>query len=302
MLLLSYRELTKLKSTYVDALPALVAADGRIHTHFHQALTATGRLSSTEPNLQNIPIRTDRGSRIRRAFVADQGQVLLSIDYSQIELGILAHYSSDKNLCKAFEEDLDIHSATAAEVFGVDLKQVTADMRRTAKAVNFGIAYGQGAFGLAENLCISRTEASEIIKRYFEKFSGVKDYIEATIAQVERTGFVETLAGRRRYIDEIHSKNTMLKKFGERAAINAPIQGTASDIMKKAMIEVDRYLAGQTEAHMLLQVHDELIFEGPNEWTKTHAEKIKLVMESVEKLRVPLKANVAIGPNWEEAK
>lgn len=301
-LLLSYRELTKLKSTYVDALPALVAGDGRIHTHFHQALTATGRLSSTEPNLQNIPIRTDRGSRIRRAFVADQGKVLLSIDYSQIELRILAHYSSDKNLCKAFEEDLDIHSATAAEVFGVDLKHVTADMRRTAKAVNFGIAYGQGAFGLAENLGIPRAEASDIIKRYFEKFAGVKDYIEATIALVERTGFVETLAGRRRYIDEIHSKNAMLKKFGERAAINAPIQGTASDIMKKAMIEVDRFLANHNETQMLLQVHDELIFEGPKEGIRSSAEKIKTIMEGVEQLRVPLKANIAIGPNWEEAK
>ncbi|MFN7454386.1 MAG: DNA polymerase I, partial [Pseudobdellovibrionaceae bacterium] len=296
-LLIEYRELTKLKSTYVDALPLLVKADGRIHSHFNQALTTTGRLSSTEPNLQNIPIRTERGARIRKAFKADGSHQLLSVDYSQIELRILAHFSLDKNLIKAFEDDLDIHSATAAEVFGVALTAVTADQRRTAKAINFGIAYGQGAFGLAENLGISRTEASDIIKRYFANFAGVKDYIESTIQTARAKGFVETLIGRRRYMDELQSKNVAIQKFGERAAINAPIQGTASDIVRKAMIEVRPVIRSK----LILQVHDELIFEGPEELLREEKSRIVQVMEKVTTLKVPLKANAAIGKNWDEA-
>lgn len=296
-LILSYRELTKLRSTYVDALPQLVKADGRIHTHFNQAHTMTGRLSSTDPNLQNIPIRTERGAQIRKAFVADPGKVLLSVDYSQIELRILAHYSGDENLIKAFKDDLDIHAITASEVFGIPLKDVTADHRRTAKAVNFGIAYGQGAFGLAEALGVTRTESADIIKRYFTRFPGVKTYIDSTIMKAKETGFVETLYGRKRHMDELRSNNVQIQKFGERAAINAPIQGTAADIVKKAMIDVVKVI----DVPLLLQVHDELIFEGTEAVLREAQPKIVRVMESVAELKVPLKANSAIGPSWDEA-
>ncbi|MNS76359.1 DNA polymerase I [compost metagenome] len=297
-LVLQWRELSKLKSTYVDALPTMVSEkDGRIHTSFNQALTTTGRLSSTHPNLQNIPIRTERGQQVRQAFIADPNMKLLSVDYSQIELRILAHISEDPGLCKAFAEDLDIHAATAAEIFNIPLDQVTAEHRRTAKAVNFGIAYGQGAFGLAEVLGISRGEGKDIIDRYFTKFKGVKDYIENTIKVAHEQGFVETLFGRRRYIDELKNKNVMLKKFGERAAINAPIQGTASDLVKKAMIEVYE----KVPLKMLLQVHDELIFEGTEAALAEHTPKLVHIMENVASLRVPLKVNYAVGLNWDEA-
>ncbi len=294
---LEYRELAKLKSTYVDALPNMIKEDGRIHTTLNQALTATGRLSSMEPNLQNIPIRTVRGARVRKAFTAEPGKKLLSVDYSQIELRILAHYSGDKNLCEAFHQDLDIHAATAAEVFGVGLKEVTSEMRRTAKAVNFGIAYGQGAFGLAENLGISRTESADIIKKYFARFPGVRSYIDETIAQASRDGFVETFFGRRRYIAELKSSSAMVKKFGERAAINAPIQGTAADIVKMAMIKVSENIA----IPMILQVHDELIFESSESDLRDHLKEICELMSNVISLKVPLKANAAIGNNWDEA-
>lgn len=299
--LISYRELAKLKSTYVDAFPLLVKDDGRIHSHFHQALTTTGRLSSTEPNLQNIPIRTPRGAAIRKAFVASEGEELLSLDYSQIELRILAHFSGDKNLCKAFEMDQDIHQATASEVFGVELSAVTADQRRTAKAINFGIAYGQGAFGLAETLGISRSESSEIIKRYFQRFAGVKEYIDQTIQSARSKSYVETLSGRRRYIDELLSKNVVIQKFGERAAINAPIQGTASDIVKMAMIKCADLYKDEARLKLILQVHDELIFEGPREVLLSKVDAIKKVMETVMALKVPLKVNAHIGRNWDEA-
>jgi DNA polymerase-1 len=297
-MVLEYRELSKLKSTYVDSLPLLVKEDGRIHTHFNQALTTTGRLSSTEPNLQNIPIRTERGALVRRAFVADREQLLLSVDYSQIELRVLAHFSEDPNLMRAFVEDLDIHAATAAEVFGVKLNEVTGDQRRTAKAVNFGIAYGQGAFGLAENLGISRTEAAEIIKKYFARFARVQNYIEDTIARARSQGYVETLWGRRRYMDELKSKNVAIQKFGERAAINAPIQGTAADLVKAAMIRVEQ----EVQIPMLLQVHDELIFEGPADQVRELEPKVVSIMESVADLKVPLKANSAVGKNWDATK
>jgi DNA polymerase-1 len=297
-LVLEYRELAKLKSTYVDSLPQLVKEDGRIHTHFNQALTMTGRLSSTDPNLQNIPIRTERGARVRKAFVADKGQLLLSVDYSQIELRVLAHFSEDPNLIRAFVDDLDIHAATAAEVFGVKLADVTSEQRRAAKAVNFGIAYGQGAFGLAENLGISRTESAEIIKKYFTRFARVQNYIEETIAKARAQGYIETLSGRRRYMDELKSKNGAVQKFGERAAINAPIQGTASDLVKVAMIQVQQKI----QIPMLLQVHDELIFEGPAEQVKKLEAKVVEIMESVAQLKVPLKANSAVGLNWDATK
>jgi DNA polymerase I len=281
----------------VDALPQLMHEDGRIHTTFNQALTTTGRLSSIEPNLQNIPIRTERGARIRKAFIAEKNNSLLSVDYSQIELRILAHYSKDKNMAKAFHDDLDIHTATAAEVFSVSLKEVTGDMRRTAKAVNFGIAYGQGVFGLAENLGVSRTEASDIIKKYFARFPGVDEYIQSTIQLATGQGYVETLYGRRRYIEELSSSSPAIKKFGERAAINAPIQGTASDIVKSAMITV----AQKINVPMILQVHDELIFEGTKSELEKNLSEIKSIMENVVQLSVPLKVNTAIGINWDEA-
>ncbi len=297
-LVLKWRELSKLKSTYVDALPVLISPkDDRLHTSFNQAMTTTGRLSSTNPNLQNIPVRTERGQRVRKAFIAHPRMKLLSVDYSQIELRILAHISEDPNLCKAFAEDLDIHAATAAEIFGIALKDVTSEHRRAAKAVNFGIAYGQGAFGLAENLGIPRGEAKDIIDRYFTRFKNVRDYIENTIKLAHEQGYVSTLFGRRRYIDELQSKNVMLKKFGERAAINAPIQGTASDLVKKAMIEVYE----KVPVRMLLQVHDELIFEDTEANLNKYIPELVKIMESVATLKVPLKVNYAVGNNWDEA-
>ncbi|MGE3974913.1 MAG: DNA polymerase I [Bdellovibrionales bacterium] len=296
--IIEHRELNKLKSTYIESLPQLIdPSSGRVHTHFNQAVTSTGRLSSTNPNLQNIPIRTERGSAIRQAFVAPEGKALISADYSQIELRVLAHIAEDKNLRKAFENNVDIHSATASEVFGVKLQDVTSDLRRTAKAINFGIAYGMGVYGLAENLSISREEASDIIKRYFVKFSGVKDYMTSVVEEAKSKGYVETLYGRRRYMDELFSTNARVKQFGERAAINAPIQGTASDIVKKAMIDLGDY----TKAPMLLQVHDELIFEASVESAEKEAAHIKEVMESAASLAVPLVVHAGTGKNWEDA-
>ena len=295
--LILYRELAKLKSTYVDALPEMADQAGRVHTHFNQALTATGRLSSTSPNLQNIPIKTEKGQRVRKAFIAAEGKKLLSLDYSQIELRVLAHISEDPGLIRAFRDDLDIHTATASEIFSTDLKAVTKEQRRIAKAVNFGIAYGQGVFGLAATLGIGRKEAADIIERYFIKFSGIREYIETTIKKAHEQKYVETLFGRRRYIPELDNKNVMVKKFGERAAINAPIQGTASDLVKMAMIE----LKGELKIDLLLQVHDELIFEATEEAIHQQLSWIKETMENVVKLKVPLKVNYAIGKNWDEA-
>lgn len=293
-LVLQYRELAKLKSTYIDSLPLLVKADGRIHSTFNQAHTTTGRLSSTDPNLQNIPIRTLRGAKVREAFVAAPGYDLISVDYSQIELRILAHICGDENMINAFQQDLDIHAITASEVFSVNITEVSAEQRRIAKAVNFGIAYGQGAFGLAETLRISRTESSEIIKRYFTRFPRVQNYIEDTIQSARSKGYVETLFGRRRYLDELKSKNVAIQKFGERAAINAPIQGTASDLVKKTMIELD----SKINCDMLLQVHDELIFECRSEIAKQQCQIITSVMQGVADYKVPLKVNSEIGKNW----
>jgi len=296
--ILEYRELTKLKSTYVDALPTMAdPGTGRVHTKLNQAATSTGRLSSTDPNLQNIPIRTERGRLVRKAFIADQGNVLISADYSQIELRILAHITDDEGLTRAFGNDLDIHAATASEIFAVDLKDVTANHRRIAKAVNFGLAYGQGAFGLADVLGIPRKEAMEIIERYFKRFSGVKRYMEETVRDAMEKGYVETLFGRRRYLDELKSQNPNIRRGGERAAINAPIQGTASDLVKLAMIKVHENLP----VPVLLQVHDELIFEAPKEDAEELCEDIKKIMENVHQLKVPLKVNVSSGLNWDDA-
>lgn len=295
-LVTDYRELAKLKSTYVDALPLLInPKTGRVHTQFNQAVTATGRLSSTHPNLQNIPIRTERGMRIRKAFITAPGKKMVSADYSQIELRVLAHITGDKNLTKAFAEDLDIHAATASEIFGVPLKEVGEDLRRKAKAVNFGIAYGQGVYGLSEALHISRTESKDIIDRYFERFPGVKQYMTDTVELVREKGYVETLLGRRRYIPEIHSKNHAMKAFAERAAINAPIQGMSSDLVKMAMIEV----RDEFRNEMILQVHDELMFEMDDDVKlKDKTQKIKSLMEGCITLNVPLKVNINIGSSW----
>ncbi|MBC7467011.1 MAG: DNA polymerase I [Bdellovibrio sp.] len=299
--IVSYREIAKLKSTYVDALPAAVDQQNRVHTQFNQALTATGRLSSTNPNIQNIPIKTERGQRVRKSFIAAPGKKLLSVDYSQIELRVLAHISEDPGLIKAFQEDLDIHTATASEIFAVALDQVTKEQRRIAKAVNFGIAYGQGTYGLAETLGIPRKQSAEIIEKYFIKFAGIRNYIESTTQKAHEQKYVETLFGRRRYIPELDSTNMMMKKFGERAAINAPIQGTASDLVKMAMIEIAQDAKTKSKVDMLLQVHDELIFEGTEEMILETTPFIKKTMENIAKLKVPLKVNYAIGDNWDEA-
>lgn len=298
-LIIQYRELAKLKSTYVDALPLLADQNQRVHGKLNQAMTATGRLSSTDPNLQNIPIKTEKGQVVRQCFITEPNMKLVSLDYSQIELRILAHISNDRGLIQAFADDLDIHQATASEVFSTPLSQVSKEQRRVAKAVNFGIAYGQGAFGLAETLGISRTESKEIIEKYFKKFSGIKEYIDSTIEQANQNKFVETLFGRRRYIDELKSSNMMIKKFGERAAINAPIQGTASDLVKLAMSDIER--SKNKKINLLLQVHDELIFEGTEENIRSDLDQIKFKMENVVKLKVPLKVNFAIGDNWNQS-
>ncbi len=298
--MIEFREYSKLKSTYVDALPAIADANGRVHTCFNQALTATGRFSSTNPNIQNIPIKTKIGKRVRDSFVSEENKKLLSLDYSQIELRVLAHMSNDAGLISAFEADLDIHAATAAEVFNVKVTDVTTEQRRMAKAVNFGIAYGQGVFGLAETLGISRTESKDIIEKYFQKFKGIKEYIDSTIESAHQKKYVETLFGRRRYIAELESSNMMMKKFGERAAINAPIQGTASDLVKMAMIDLTRVIQS-SGLKMLLQVHDELIFEGTDSEIEENISAIKFKMENVAKLKVPLKVNYAVGLNWGQA-
>ena len=296
--LLQWRELSKLKSTYVDALPMMADKEtARVHTTFNQALAATGRLSSINPNLQNIPIRTERGNEVRKAFIADPGSSLISADYSQIELRILAHITNDEGLIRAFESGADIHAATASEVFEVPLKEVTGEMRRKAKAVNFGLAYGQAAFGLAETLRIPRGEATTIINRYFERFPGVKTYMTDTVEEAKKKGYVETILGRRRYLDELYSGSAAVRKFGERAAINAPIQGTASDLVKLAMIKV----GAAKDAKMLLQVHDELVLEVPDGDVKRISQEVAQKMENVASLRVPLSVNTGSGKNWNAA-
>ena len=296
--LLDYRELFKLKATYIEALSSLCDPQtGRIHTSFQQAATSTGRLSSIQPNLQNIPIRTFRGRQIRKCFKAPPNFLLVSADYSQIELRILAHITEDPGLCRAFKEDLDVHAVTASEIFHVPLKDVTPDLRSKSKAVNFGIAYGQGVYGLAEFLSISRGEAKEIIDSYFTKFRRVKDYIENTKEEAFQKGYVKTLFGRKRFFREGEFQNPRLRSLSERAAINAPIQGSASDLVKKVMI----HLSDSLTISILSQVHDELLFECPKDSLNTEIPYIQSLMENAVSLKVPLKVNIAIGKNWEEA-
>lgn len=302
-LLLEHRSLAKLKSTYTDKLPLMInPRTGRVHTSYHQAVTATGRLSSRDPNLQNIPVRTEEGRRIRQAFVARDGYKVMAADYSQIELRIMAHLSQDKGLLTAFAEGKDIHKATAAEVFGIPLDEVTSDQRRSAKAINFGLIYGMSAFGLARQLGIPRGEAQRYMDLYFERYPGVLRYMENTRLQASEQGYVETLEGRRLYLADIKSSNGMRRKAAEREAINAPMQGTAADIIKKAMIAVDNWL--QTEkpqADMLMQVHDELVFEVKESELERVQAQVQALMEQSLKLDVPLKVEVGIGNNWDEA-
>jgi DNA polymerase-1 len=301
--LLRWRELTKLRSTYIEALPGAVdPRDNRIHTTFEQAVAATGRLSSTNPNLQNIPVRSELGGQVRRAFVArDIGEdpCLLSADYSQIELRILAHVSQDPGLLEAFRLDEDIHAATASQVFGVPIDEVTRPMRNRAKVFNFGVLYGLTDFGLAQREGISREEAGAFIKRYFEKYQAVKAWRDDIVQLTRRDGYAETLAGRRRYIPDIHSSNFNVRMGAERIAINMPIQGTASDIIKIAMIALDKALEEQgMQTKMLLQVHDELIFEGPKSELDTLRALVLEIMPASLKLDVPLKVDVKVGRNW----
>ncbi|KZN49020.1 DNA polymerase I [Pseudoalteromonas luteoviolacea] len=303
-LIIEHRGLAKLKSTYTDKLPKLVNADTqRVHTSYHQAVTATGRLSSSDPNLQNIPIRNEAGRRIRQAFVADQGHVILAADYSQIELRIMAHLSQDKGLLSAFAQGKDVHSATASEVFSVPLEEVTSDMRRKAKAVNFGLIYGMSAFGLARQLDIPRNEAQHYMDKYFERFPGVLEYMESTREKAAEQGYVETLFGRRLYLPDIKARNGARRKAAERAAINAPMQGTAADIIKKAMIKVHQWLQthSQDEIKLLMQVHDELVFEISADKVDEFSEKICSLMSEAAQLDVPLVVEADHGENWEQA-
>lgn len=303
-LITEHRGLSKLKSTYTDKLPKVInPVTGRVHTSYHQAIAATGRLSSTEPNLQNIPIRSEEGRRIRQAFIAPAGKKILAIDYSQIELRIMAHLSGDKALLDAFARGLDVHKATAAEVFGVALSEVSSEQRRQAKAVNFGLIYGMSAFGLAKQLGISRSDAQSYVNRYFERFPGVLRYMEDTRKQAHELGYVETLYGRRLYLPDINARNMGRQKGAERAAINAPMQGTAADIIKMAMIKVDNWLShlSNDNVKMIMQVHDELVFEVPTGDLAEIQAELVTIMESAASLNVPLLAEAGSGDNWDQA-
>ncbi len=302
-LILEYRSLAKLKSTYTDKLPKMVfTGTGRVHTNYAQAAVVTGRLSSSDPNLQNIPVRTEEGRRVRKAFIAEPGYHLMSADYSQIELRVMAHISGDENLQKAFAEGKDIHRATAAEVFGVELEAVSSEQRRAAKAINFGLIYGMGAFGLAANLGISRDAAQNYIARYFTRYPGVAAYMETTRAKANDDGYVETVFGRRLWLPEIQGAKGPRRAAAERAAINAPMQGTAADLIKKAMVAVQQWLVEQKmQSRMIMQVHDELVLEVKDEEAALVKEQLPKLMASVAELAVPLLAEVGEGENWEQA-
>ncbi|EPW7034651.1 DNA polymerase I [Vibrio parahaemolyticus] len=303
-LILEYRGLAKLKSTYTDKLPKMInPSTGRVHTSYHQAVTATGRLSSTDPNLQNIPIRNEEGRRIRQAFVAPAGYKILAVDYSQIELRIMAHLSGDQALLDAFRDGKDIHAATAAEIMGVSIDQVSSEQRRRAKAVNFGLIYGMSAFGLAKQLGIPRGEAQAYMDKYFERYPGVMQYMEDTRSAAADKGYVETIFGRRLHLPEIKSRNGMRRKAAERAAINAPMQGTAADIIKKAMLLVDQWIQeeGNGRVKLLMQVHDELVFEAEESSLSEIESKVQKLMESAAELKVPLVAEAGHGDNWDQA-
>lgn len=302
--IMEYRGLTKLKNTYTDKLPKMINhRTGRVHTSYHQAVTATGRLSSTDPNLQNIPIRNEAGRRVRQAFVPRKGNKIVAADYSQIELRIMAHLSGDKGLLDAFAQGKDIHKATAAEVFGIALDDVTTDQRRSAKAINFGLIYGMSAFGLAKQLNIPRNEAQKYMDLYFERYPGVLDYMDSTRESAKDKGYVETVFGRRLYLPDIKASNGARRKGAERAAINAPMQGTAADIIKMAMIKVDDWIAknASDDVTMMMQVHDELVFEIKEDKIDNYVDTIKALMESAATLNVPLDVEVGIGENWDEA-
>jgi DNA polymerase-1 len=302
-LVLEYRHLTKLKSNYVDALPSLADTESRVHTTFQAAATATGRLSSVNPNLQNIPIRTELGREIRAAFVAAPGTQLLSADYSQIELRLLAHFSGDPLLLRAYAEEIDIHTMTASEVFGVPVEGMGKETRARAKAVNFGIVYGISAFGLAAQLGIPQAEARVYIEKYFARYQGVKTFIETTLAKTRSEGSVRTMFGRLRPIPDIESRNSNQRGFAERTAVNTPLQGTGADLIKLAMIAIDRKLAERKlKTRMVLQVHDELLFEVPLAETEEVRELVKTEMEGVATLKAPLVADLAFGPNWRDLK
>lgn len=302
-IILEYRSLSKLKSTYTDKLPQQInAKTGRVHTSYHQAAVATGRLSSSDPNLQNIPIRTEEGRRIRQAFIAPPGYKIIAADYSQIELRIMAHLAQDEGLLNAFAKGLDIHKATAAEILGVALEEVTSDQRRSAKAINFGLIYGMSAFGLAKQLGIERQAARDYIDKYFARYPNVKHYMETTRQQAHELGYVETLFGRRLTLPDINSRNMAQQKASERAAINAPLQGTAADIIKNAMLQVDQALSQQKlDAHMIMQVHDELVFEAADKDVIATKEIIQNSMMQAAKLAVPLVVDIGTGNNWDEA-
>ncbi len=303
-LILEYRGLAKLKSTYTDKLPKMVnPATGRVHTSYHQAVTATGRLSSSDPNLQNIPVRNEEGRRIRQAFVAQSGYKILAVDYSQIELRIMAHLSGDKALLDAFRHGKDIHAATAAEILGLDIEQVSSEQRRRAKAINFGLIYGMSAFGLAKQLDMGRNEAQDYMNVYFERYPGVLEYMESTRNTASEKGYVETLFGRRLYLPDIKSRNGLRRKAAERAAINAPMQGTAADIIKLAMIAVDNWVQQQPqdEVRLLMQVHDELVFEVKESALESVTAEVKALMEQAATLDVPLIADAGFGDNWDQA-
>ncbi len=302
-IIMGFRELSKLKSTYTDRLPEMVRRrTGRVHTSYHQAVAATGRLSSSDPNLQNIPIRSEEGRRIRQAFRAPEGYKLVAADYSQIELRIMAHLSGDQGLLEAFSEGLDIHRATAAEVWGKSLDAVTDNERRNAKAINFGLIYGMSAFGLARQLGIPRGEAQDYIELYFQRYPGVKTYMENTRKLAADKGYVETLYGRRLYLPEIRSRNAAMRQAAERTAINAPMQGTAADIIKRAMVKVDAWLAsGSLDAKMIMQVHDELVFEVADGDVEALAKEVSSLMSKAAELKVPLLVDPGVGDNWDEA-
>ena len=299
-LILDYRSMAKLKSTYTDKLPELINPDtGRVHTSYHQAVAPTGRLSSSDPNLQNIPVRTAEGRRIRQAFIAESGYQLLAADYSQVELRIMAHLSGDEGFLKAFADGLDIHRATAAEVFSVAPDAVTSDHRRSAKAINFGLIYGMSAFGLAKQLGVGRAKAQAYIDRYFERYPGVRDYMDRTRALAHEQGYVETITGRRLYLPEINSRNAQRRQYAERTAINAPMQGSAADIIKRAMIDLDAWLSAEhPDVRMVLQVHDELVFEVPACKVETMRSEIVKRMCGAAELSIPLEVDTQVGDNW----
>ena len=302
-LILEYRSMSKLRSTYTEKLPLMInPRTGRVHTSYHQAVAATGRLSSSDPNLQNIPIRKKEGRRIRQAFVPEEGFLMVSADYSQVELRIMAHLSEDQGLLQAFSEGADIHKATASEVFATALDEVTTDQRRAAKAINFGLIYGMSAFGLAQQLNIERADAQKYIDLYFDRYPGVKTYMDETRKLAHEQGFVETVFGRRLYLPEINSGNGMRRQYAERTAINAPMQGTAADLIKMAMLEVDKWIITEAlDVRMIMQVHDELVFEIPQEQVEAASDRIQALMNGVAQLRVPLLVDVGVGANWDEA-